>query len=84
MTLLSRAITRLSRVRATQQGALRIEERLQFGPKKTLLLVSCHGRRFLVATAGETIAPLIEVRMDREASAPKRARRSRARKEHAE
>jgi flagellar biogenesis protein FliO len=40
---------------------LLIEERIAIGPKKTLLLVNCAGRRFLVATAGDTIAPLVEV-----------------------
>jgi len=52
----------------------RIEERLHLGPKKSLLLVNCHGRRFLVATAGETIASLIEVGMPDEQPAEQAAR----------
>lgn len=46
---------------APPRHRLLIEERIAIGPKKTLMLVSCAGRHFLVATAGDFIAPLIEV-----------------------
>jgi hypothetical protein len=62
----------LSRVRNTFQAFLRtsetperlisLEERLVIGPKKTLMLVNCAGRRFLFATAGDSITPFVEVR----------------------
>lgn len=48
---------------------LSVEERIAIGPRKTLLLVNCAGRRFLVATAGDAIAPMIEVRPFHENSA---------------
>ena len=41
--------------------ALFIEERLTFGPKKQLLLVSCHGRRFLMASSADSVTSLVEV-----------------------
>jgi hypothetical protein len=41
---------------------LSIEERLVIEPKKTLFLVNCLGRRFLVGTAGSSICPMFEVR----------------------
>jgi flagellar biogenesis protein FliO len=80
--LLRAIFARVSRSCATQESSLRIEERLNLGPKKALLLVNCHGRRFLVATAGDTIAPLIEVdpcdeKTTRKAERPVRLRRER-------
>lgn len=53
------------------QRALAVEDRVAIGPKKSLLVVRCHGQRFLVATAGDTIGPVIEV------VPPKPARRQR-------
>ena len=47
---------------ASAERRLHIEERLTIGPKKTLMLVNCAGRHFLVATSAETIAPIIEIR----------------------
>ena len=64
----------LSHRQEEHASGLRIEERLHLGPKKSLLLVNCHGRRFLVATAGETIASLIEVGMPDEQPAEQAAR----------
>jgi hypothetical protein len=43
------------------EQALFIEERLAFGPKKQLLLVSCHGRRFLMASSADSVTSLVEV-----------------------
>jgi len=39
-----------------------IEERLAVGPKKSLVLIACSGRRFLLATAGDSITAPVEVR----------------------
>jgi hypothetical protein len=55
------AFERLVRNVQSSGRLLAIEERISIGPKKTLMLVSCAGRRFLVATASETVGPLIEV-----------------------
>ncbi len=59
--LLRRAIAGLSRAARASEQRLSIEERLVIGPKKTLMLVNCDGRRFLLATAGDMIAPMIEL-----------------------
>jgi flagellar biogenesis protein FliO len=57
------------------ERALAVEERVTIGPKKSLLVVRCHGQRFLVATAGDTVGPLVEI------ASPKAARRSRKERE---
>jgi hypothetical protein len=41
--------------------SLFIEGRLTFGPKKQLLLVSCHGKRFLMASSADSVTSLVEV-----------------------
>ncbi|MBB6147229.1 flagellar biogenesis protein FliO [Silvibacterium bohemicum] len=41
--------------------SLRIEERLGVGGKKAIMLIACNGRRFLLASSGDSMAPLIEV-----------------------
>jgi len=46
----------------SQDRLLSIEERIGIGAKKSLILVNCAGRRFLIATAGEAIAAMVEVR----------------------
>jgi hypothetical protein len=38
-----------------------VEEKLAIGPKKTLILVNCVGRHFLLATAADVITPIGEV-----------------------
>ena len=55
-------LERLSLPVKSADHLLSVEERVAIGPKKTLMLVNCAGRRFLVATAGDAIAPMIEVR----------------------
>ena len=40
---------------------LSVAERLDLGPKKSLLVVTCGERRFLVASGAETIASLLEI-----------------------
>ena len=54
--------------------ALVLEERVAIGPKKSLIVVRCHGQRFLVATAGDTIGPLIEIAAPRPRRSPRRER----------
>lgn len=54
--------------------ALAVEDRVAIGPKKTLIVVRCHGQRFLVATAGDTIGPLIEIAAPRPRRSPRRER----------
>lgn len=59
---LLRAVSRrMSQAREDAERHLRIDERLNIGPKKSLLLVSCCGQRVLVAVAGETVTTLLEV-----------------------
>lgn len=57
--------------------ALVVEDRVAIGPKKMLVVVCCHGQRFLIATAGDTIGPLVEITPPR----PVRNSVRRARKE---
>lgn len=40
---------------------LRLESRVSLGPKKSLLLVNCCGKRILLAVAGDAITPVMEV-----------------------
>lgn len=44
-----------------EDRSLFIEERLTFGPKKQLLLVSCRGRSFLMASSADAVTSLVEV-----------------------
>ena len=60
--LMRLAFEKLSRTAHPPDRCLSIEERLVIGPKKTLMLVNCEGRRFLLAMAGDMITPMIEVR----------------------
>ncbi len=46
---------------ADSETALKIEARVALGPKKSITLVACCGRHYLVASAGEQIAPIVEV-----------------------
>ncbi len=45
---------------------LSVVERLDLGPKKTLAIVACGERRFLVASGAETIAAMLEIGPARE------------------
>lgn len=44
-----------------RESGLAVEGRVTLGPKKSLVLVHCHGRRYLIASAGDTVAPIVEV-----------------------
>jgi flagellar biogenesis protein FliO len=67
--LMRMLVARLSRAASPAQNILSIEERLTIGPKKMVMVVNCDGRRFLLATAGEMIAPLIEIQPPEEKKA---------------
>jgi len=54
-------VAKLSRAASPARNILSVEERLTIGPKKTVMVLNCDGRRFLLVTAGEMIAPLIEI-----------------------
>jgi flagellar biogenesis protein FliO len=54
-------IRRFTHATDPAERALAVEERVTIGPKRSLILVRCHGQRFLVATAGDTIGPVIEL-----------------------
>lgn len=43
-------------------GMLRVEERLTLGGRRSVTLIACQGRRFLLVSSGDAIAPLVEVR----------------------
>jgi hypothetical protein len=53
------------------ERALAVEERVALGPKKALVVVRCHGQRFLVATTADGVGPILEI------AGPKPARRTR-------
>ena len=55
-------LQRLLRKREAPRRLLSIEEQIAVGPKKSLMLVNCAGRRFLFVTAGDSITPGVEVR----------------------
>ena len=61
---LARAVMSLMRCGAglpPDERALRIEERLTLGGKKSVTLLICHGRRFLLATSDDVLTPMGEV-----------------------
>lgn len=54
-------VQRLSPAASAAERVLAVEERILIGPKKTLVLVRCHNLQFLVATAGDSVGPIIEI-----------------------
>ncbi len=64
-----RAITALLKMRATDaprrsRRQLRVVETLQLGGRRQILLVSCHGERFLVGAGAEAIQTMVRVRSE--------------------
>lgn len=59
--LIRRLSQKLTRSASSAERALAVEDRVTLGPRKSLFVVRCNGRHFLVAAAGDTIGPLIEV-----------------------
>lgn len=53
--------TRMARRSAAPERALAVEERVALGPKKSLLVVRCHGQRFLVGVTADTVGPFVEI-----------------------
>lgn len=54
-------LRRIARPVGAADAPLHIVARLSLGPKKSLVLVSCCGRRLLLSLSGDTIAPLMEI-----------------------
>jgi flagellar biogenesis protein FliO len=52
---------RLTRAPSAADAPLRLEARLNLGPKKSLVLVNCCGRRVLLAVSGDTIIPVADM-----------------------
>jgi flagellar biogenesis protein FliO len=52
---------RLMRAPAAVDAPLRLEARLNLGPKKSLVLVNCCGKRVLLALSGDTIVPVVDL-----------------------
>jgi Flagellar biosynthesis protein, FliO len=67
---------RIFPAKSSAERALAVEDRIALGPKKALIVVRCHGQRFLIATSGDMIGPVVEVAAPQ--SIPKSARRSRS------
>jgi flagellar biogenesis protein FliO len=59
--MLRALLARFTRTTNSTERALTVEDRVALGPKKSLAVVNCHGQRFLIAVAGETIGPIIAV-----------------------
>lgn len=49
------------KARAGVEAPLRVEGRISLGPKKSLVLVNCLGRRVLVAVSGDQVTPVMEM-----------------------
>ena len=54
-------VQRLLHAPTATDAPLRLEARLNLGPKKSLFLVNCCGRRVLLAVSGDTIVPVAEL-----------------------
>jgi hypothetical protein len=57
------------RMRTSGKGrTLLVEERISLGPKKALLLISCRGQSFLVASGAEEISAILPLQASRRSS----------------
>lgn len=54
-------LRRVSPAAGVAERVLAVEERVVIGPKKMLVLVRCRNQRFLVATAGDSVGPIVEI-----------------------
>ena len=71
--IIRRLLSRFASKAGADDRPLAVEDRLIIGPKKSLVLVRCHGRRFLIASAGDAVGPILEVEIpkaNRRASKP--------------
>jgi flagellar biogenesis protein FliO len=64
-------IRRFTRAADPAERVLAVEGRIAIGPKKSLILVRCHYQHFLIATAGDTIGPVIEVAQSKARRVPR-------------
>jgi len=62
-------VRRLAKAPADSDAPLRVEARLNLGPKKALVLVDCCGAKVLLAMCGESVVPVLEVAKARRTSA---------------
>lgn len=69
-------VVRLKPAARSAERVLAVEERVGLGPKKALMVVRCHGQRFLVATAGDTVGPILELAKPKVARPTRRERES--------
>lgn len=60
---------------ANQASLLTIESRVNLGPKKSLVLVSCCGQRVLLALSGDSVTTLKEIESPRQPAARRRTGR---------
>jgi flagellar biogenesis protein FliO len=49
------------KVRPAGEAALRVEGRINLGPKKSLVLVDCRGRQVLLAVTGDAVTAVMEL-----------------------
>jgi flagellar biogenesis protein FliO len=54
-------LRRLMSLPTAGEMPIRLEGRLNLGPKKSLVLVNCRGKSVLLAVGGEAITPVMEV-----------------------
>ena len=55
-----RRLRRLTSASCAPEAAIHIEARLGLGPKKSLALVECRGRRVLLAISGDSVVPVLD------------------------
>jgi flagellar biogenesis protein FliO len=67
---------RFTRAANSADRPLVLEDRIALGPRKSLVVVRCHGQRFLVATAGDAIGPLVEIKKPKPARNVRKDRKS--------
>lgn len=61
-------LRRLASAPVAGEAALCLEARVTLGPKKSLVLVYCHGKRVLLAVSGDAITPVMEMAAPRRSS----------------
>ena len=76
------AVLSFRKTQASEDMALCVEEKLSLGPKKTLYLVSCREKEFLIAAGSDAIVAVVEVssNLPAQVTSPKKASQSRMQK----
>lgn len=69
-----RLLRRFASKTKSAQRLLAVEERVIIGSKKSLVIVRCQNQRFLIATSGDTIGPIIEIAPSKPARRVRRER----------